>query len=160
MLSGQNSKSGRLRTPSWTKPQYRPRTAWWPIWQTQRDVRGIPLPANGSQDGASATRCPPPYHGISAPTGRNPRQPFWLDVPVFDAAAFATGCHRLRPLGSMNASSRGRGTAGSSGAAANIDPRSGVRLGGFEPSSACVEDSPRRRRRAWAARSPSPTTLP
>jgi hypothetical protein len=40
---------------------------------------------------------------ISAATGRNPRQRFSPISAVFGAAPFATTCHRLRPLGSINA---------------------------------------------------------
>jgi hypothetical protein len=42
---------------------------------------------------------------ISAATGRNPRQRFWPDFALFAAVVFATGCQRLRPLGSINAPS-------------------------------------------------------
>src|SRR5215218_10493341 len=35
--------------------------------------------------------------------GRNPRQRFWLVFAVFGACSFATGCHWLPPLGSINA---------------------------------------------------------
>jgi hypothetical protein len=46
---------------------------------------------------------PPPYHfGVSA-TGGNRRQRFWLDSAVSGVFRFATGCHWLRPLGSINA---------------------------------------------------------
>jgi leucine-zipper of insertion element IS481 len=36
-------------------------------------------------------------------TGRNRWQRFWLVRAVFGAIPFATGCHRLRPLCSINA---------------------------------------------------------
>jgi hypothetical protein len=35
-------------------------------------------------------------------TGRNPAR-FWLDLPSAQIAAFATGCHRLRPLCTIDA---------------------------------------------------------
>jgi hypothetical protein len=45
------------------------------------------------------------YHfGVTA-TGRNPRQRFWPIGAVFAAVQFASGCHRLRPLGSIDAPS-------------------------------------------------------
>jgi hypothetical protein len=46
-----------------------------------------------------------PYHAPPTATGRNRRQRFWLVEGVFRAFAFATGCHRLRPLCSINAPS-------------------------------------------------------
>jgi hypothetical protein len=55
-----------------------------------------------------SNRRPPPYHfGVTA-TGRNPPQRFRLDFAALGAAAFANGCHWLRPLGSTNAPSRNR----------------------------------------------------
>src|SRR5918994_5231060 len=50
-----------------------------------------------------SNRRPPPYHGASTATGRNRRQRFPACLSRFAAAAFATGCHPLRPLGSINA---------------------------------------------------------
>jgi hypothetical protein len=47
----------------------------------------------------------PPYHGASVATGRNPRQRFSPVCAVFAAVPFATGCHQLRPLGSIKAPS-------------------------------------------------------
>jgi hypothetical protein len=47
----------------------------------------------------------PPYHALRSATGRNRWQRFWLIRAVSEARAFATGCHWLRPLGSMNAPS-------------------------------------------------------
>jgi hypothetical protein len=50
-------------------------------------------------------RLDPPYHGATAATGCNPGQrlsPIWAE---FAAIPFATGCQRLRPLGSINAPS-------------------------------------------------------
>jgi hypothetical protein len=41
----------------------------------------------------------PPYHGVSASTGRNPPQRFGLVSPAFVPIRFATDCHRLQPLG-------------------------------------------------------------
>jgi hypothetical protein len=47
----------------------------------------------------------PPYHADPAATGRNRWQRFWRDSAVFGAVLFATDCHWLRPLGSINAPS-------------------------------------------------------
>src|SRR5215207_1061411 len=44
-----------------------------------------------------------PYHALRPATGRNRWQRFWLVRAVFGSRAFATGCHWLRPLGSINA---------------------------------------------------------
>src|SRR5687767_7590880 len=52
-----------------------------------------------------SNRRPPPYHVIQSATGRNRWQRFWLVRAVFAAFPFATGCHWLRPLGSINAPS-------------------------------------------------------
>jgi len=52
-----------------------------------------------------SNRRPPPYHVFLAATGRNRRQrfaPFWA---LWAALPFATDCHQLRPLGSINAPS-------------------------------------------------------
>src|SRR5207247_7974418 len=52
-----------------------------------------------------SNRRPPPYHGTSHATGRNPRQRFWL---VFAASArirFAADCDPLQPRGSIKAPS-------------------------------------------------------
>jgi integrase len=54
--------------------------------------------------GVVSNRRPPPYHGASAATGRNPRQRFSLVGAVFGGVPFATGCRRLRPLGSNKGS--------------------------------------------------------
>src|SRR6266511_5731929 len=49
-----------------------------------------------------SNRRPPPYHfGVSA-TGRNPRQRIWRGSAV--SPPCTTGCHRLRPLGSIKRS--------------------------------------------------------
>ena len=53
-----------------------------------------------------SNRRPPPYHALRSATGRNPRQRFWLVSAVCRTFSVATGCHRLRPLGSINAPSR------------------------------------------------------
>jgi hypothetical protein len=50
-----------------------------------------------------SNRRPSPYHFGGPATGRNPWQRFWLVRAVFGAIPFATGCHRLRPLCSINA---------------------------------------------------------
>jgi hypothetical protein len=50
-----------------------------------------------------SNRRPPPYHALVAPSGRNPRQGFWLDFPAFAPQRFATGCHRLQTGGSIRA---------------------------------------------------------
>jgi hypothetical protein len=50
-----------------------------------------------------ASSRPPPYLFGGPATGRNPWQRFWLVRAVFGAIPFATGCHRLRPLCSINA---------------------------------------------------------
>ena len=50
-----------------------------------------------------SNRRPPPYHQGPAATGRNRWQRFWLDSAVSGVFRFATGCHWLRPLGSINA---------------------------------------------------------
>jgi len=50
-----------------------------------------------------SNRRPPPYHPGPVATGRNWWQRFWLVSPVFAACPFATGCHWLRPLCSINA---------------------------------------------------------
>lgn len=42
-------------------------------------------------------------HALRSATGRNPRQRFPPVRAVFGAVSFATGCHGLRPLGSINA---------------------------------------------------------
>ena len=52
-----------------------------------------------------SNRRPSPYHALRPATGRNQRQRFWHVGAVFGARAFATGCHWLRPLGSINAPS-------------------------------------------------------
>jgi hypothetical protein len=52
-----------------------------------------------------SNRGPPPYHGISAASGRNPRQRFSPISAVLAAVPIATGCHRLRPQGSIKAPS-------------------------------------------------------
>ena len=56
---------------------------------------GSPLP--------DSNRRHPPYH--LAATGRNRRQRFSLVSTVFGCGRFATGCHRLRPRGSITAPS-------------------------------------------------------
>src|SRR5713226_6903935 len=43
----------------------------------------------------------PLYHALRSATGRNRWQRFWLVGAVFGAFPFATGCHWLRPLGSI-----------------------------------------------------------
>ena len=48
------------------------------------------------------------YHALRTATGRNPRQRFWLVSALFRLGAFATGCHWLRPLGSIIAPSSSR----------------------------------------------------
>jgi hypothetical protein len=50
-----------------------------------------------------ANRRPPPYHGTTQATGRNPRQRFSLGWAVLEAVPFASDCHGLRPLGSTKA---------------------------------------------------------
>jgi hypothetical protein len=55
-----------------------------------------------------SSRRPPPYHALRTATGRNPRQRFRLVSALFRLGAFATGCHWLRPLGSINAPSSSR----------------------------------------------------
>jgi hypothetical protein len=50
-----------------------------------------------------SNRRPPPYHAVFAAIGRNPRQRFSHVRAVFALPAFATGCHRLRPLCSNSA---------------------------------------------------------
>ena len=52
-----------------------------------------------------SNRRPPPYHADPAATRRSPRQRFWLVSAVMEAAGFATGCHGLRPRGSIKAPS-------------------------------------------------------
>jgi hypothetical protein len=54
-----------------------------------------------------SNRRPPPYHADPAATGRNLRQRFLPDSGPSATGPFATGCHWLRPLGSMNAPSSG-----------------------------------------------------
>lgn len=44
-----------------------------------------------------------PYHALRSATGRNRWQRFWLVSAVFEASAFATGRHWLRPLCSIDA---------------------------------------------------------
>ena len=56
-------------------------------------------PSGGLEPPTPSLRC------IPAATGRNPRQRFSPIWAVFAAAPFASGCHRLRPLGSINAPS-------------------------------------------------------
>src|SRR5829696_4472426 len=50
-----------------------------------------------------SNRRPPPYHGTSLATRRNPRQRFSLVWALLGALPFATSCHDLRPLGSIKA---------------------------------------------------------
>ena len=50
-----------------------------------------------------SNRRPPPYHGTTQATGRNPRQRFSLVWAVLEAVPFASDCHGLRPLGSIKA---------------------------------------------------------
>ncbi len=45
----------------------------------------------------------PPYHGLRSAAGRNRWQRFWLVSPASAPVRFATGCHRLRPRGSIKA---------------------------------------------------------
>jgi hypothetical protein len=52
-----------------------------------------------------SNRRPPPYHGTSHATGRNPRQRFWLIFAVLATAWLAAECHRLQPRGSIKAPS-------------------------------------------------------
>ena len=59
-----------------------------------------------------SNRRPPPYHAGH----RNPRQRFCLISAVFGVALFATRCHRLRPLCSINAPSRVVGAGYAEGA--------------------------------------------
>jgi hypothetical protein len=47
----------------------------------------------------------PPYHGTTQATGRNRRQRFCLVSAPFAPVRLATGCDRLRPLGSIKAPS-------------------------------------------------------
>jgi hypothetical protein len=56
----------------------------------------FPKPSDGLEPST------PPYHAPRSATGRNPWQRFWLVRAVFGAIPFATGCHRLRPLCSIN----------------------------------------------------------
>jgi hypothetical protein len=42
-----------------------------------------------------------PYHGLPSATSRNPRQRFGLVRAVLAVVPVATGCDRLRPLGSI-----------------------------------------------------------
>jgi hypothetical protein len=60
-----------------------------------RTIRRSPL--------TDSNRRPPPYHAPRSATSGNPRQGFWLVGAVSAAIPFATGCHRLRPLCSINA---------------------------------------------------------
>ena len=55
-----------------------------------------------------SNRRPPPYHAVPQATGRNSWQGSWLVSAVLGPFAFASGCHRLRPLCSMNAPSARR----------------------------------------------------
>jgi len=48
-----------------------------------------------------SNRRPPPYHGTSQATGRNPRQRFWRVSAVSALSRFAADCHRLQPRGSI-----------------------------------------------------------
>src|SRR5205807_1754193 len=57
--------------------------------------------AKGGSPLTDSNRRPPPYHGTSQATGRNPRQRFWLDFAVPGGAAFATACRQLQPRGSI-----------------------------------------------------------
>jgi hypothetical protein len=50
-----------------------------------------------------SNRPPPPYHGTTQASGRNPRQRFSLVWAVLEAVPFASDCHGLRPLGSIKA---------------------------------------------------------
>jgi hypothetical protein len=81
------------RPCSRTDPPYLP-----PRWF----IRGAGVVHRALQD---SNRRPPPFHALRSATGRNRRQRFWLVRAVFGARAFATGCHWLRPLGSINAPS-------------------------------------------------------
>ncbi len=50
-----------------------------------------------------SNRGPPPYHGSSQATGGSRGQRIWLVFAASGADAFASGCHWLRPLGSIKA---------------------------------------------------------
>jgi hypothetical protein len=52
-----------------------------------------------------SNRRPPPYHGTSQATGRNPRQRFWLVLAASAPIRFAADCRRLQPRGSIKAPS-------------------------------------------------------
>jgi hypothetical protein len=52
-----------------------------------------------------SNRRPPPYHGTPHATGRNPRQRISHVCAVLGVLPFASGCHPLRPLGSIKAPS-------------------------------------------------------
>jgi hypothetical protein len=62
-------------------------------------LRGFAEPSSGLEPET------PPYHALDSATGGNAPQRFRLNSAAFGGTAFATGCHRLQPRGSIKAPS-------------------------------------------------------
>jgi hypothetical protein len=93
------------RTPCRLRP--RQRTHPWLLRQSdERGRQGFLLLGVGWSIPRHRLRCvTPPHHALGLATSRNPRQRFWLIRAILGPSQFATSCHQLRPLGSINAPS-------------------------------------------------------